>query len=77
MRSICDLLIAGMSSPSLKHALKPAVSDSKQRSHHAQFQFETKTAICSQFFFNFNLTHVQMSPPGSTNVVRTQKQRSK
>ena len=40
MRSVCDLLIAGMSSPSLE----PAVSDSKQRSHHAQLQFETETA---------------------------------
>jgi hypothetical protein len=51
MRSICDLLIAGMSSPSLE----PAVSDSKQRSHHAQFQFETKTAHLNVIFFvNFD-----------------------
>jgi hypothetical protein len=52
MRSICDLLIAGMSSPSLE----PAVSDSKQRSHHAQFQFETETAHLDVIFVNFNLT---------------------
>jgi hypothetical protein len=49
MRSICDLLIAGMSSPSLE----PAVSDSKQQSHHAQFQFETKTAHLNVIFCQF------------------------
>jgi hypothetical protein len=49
MRTICDLLIAGMSSPSLE----PAVSDSKQRSHHAQFQFETKTAHLNVIFCQF------------------------
>jgi hypothetical protein len=51
MRSVCDLLIAGMSSPSLE----PAVSDSKQRSHHAQFQFETKTAHLNVIFLSISI----------------------
>ena len=49
MRSVCDLLTAGMSSPSLE----PAVSDSKHRSHHAQSQFETKTAYLNVIFCQF------------------------
>ena len=71
MRSICDLLIAGMSSPSLE----PAVSDSKQRSHHAQFQFETKTAHLNVIFLSF-LTHVQGQQMSVAWFERTLKQRS-
>jgi hypothetical protein len=51
MRSICDLLIAGMSSPSLE----PAVSDSKQRSHHAQLQFENENGPFERDFLSISI----------------------
>jgi hypothetical protein len=71
MRTICDLLIAGMSSPSLE----PAVSDSKQRSHHVQLQFETKTAHLNVIFLSI-LTHVQGQQMSVACFARTVKQRS-